>query len=205
MVDRCYRENLDSQPGRPRTRRLEQRGHGTGSGLPSQRSLSSVTGQLQWPWANVAIERLLAHLGYCHPHHIAFATVGTGSSSNNLHSSKAPTAKSTGRLTLSIGAFLRRLRACLGDGGGVVSGRMGASLRLRRLLPGRTRSAPCFMSPGGVRGAGAGLRLLLPGWTRSAPCFVSPGGVRGAGAGLLLLLPGWTRSAPCFVSPGGVR
>ena len=127
----------------------EQRG--PGGRLPSLRSLNSATGQLQWPWANIAIERLLAHLGYCYPHHIAFATVGTGSSSNSLHSSKAPTAKLTGRLTLSIGAFHRRLRAWLGDGGGVVSGRMGASLRLRRLLPGRTRSAPCFMSPGGVR------------------------------------------------------
>ena len=166
MVDRCYRENLDSQPGRPRTRRLEQRGHGTGSGLPSQRSLSSVTGQLQWPWANVAIERLLAHLGYCHPHHIAFATVGTGSSSNCQHSSKIPRAKFTGRLNLNLGVFRRRLRAWPGDCGGWASGGMGASLRLRLLLPGWTRSAPCFVSPGGERGAGAGLRLLLPGWTR---------------------------------------
>ena len=66
----------------------EQRG--PGGGLPSQRTLNSATGQLQWPWANIAIERLLAHLGYCYPHHIAFATVGTGSSSNSLHSSKAP-------------------------------------------------------------------------------------------------------------------
>ena len=71
----------------------EQRG--PGGGLPSERSLNSATGQLQWPWANVVIERLLAHIGYCYPHHIAFATVGTGSSSNSLHSSKAPTAKLT--------------------------------------------------------------------------------------------------------------
>ena len=45
------------------------------------------------------MELLLAHLGYCYPHHIAFAIVGTGSSSNSQHSSKAPTAKLTGRLT----------------------------------------------------------------------------------------------------------
>ena len=80
--------------------------------IRDKRSQNSATCQLQWPWAHVAIERLLAHLGYCYPHHIAFATVGTGSSSNSLHSSKAPTAKLTGRLTLNLSVVQHLHRLC---------------------------------------------------------------------------------------------